>query len=396
MPADSGRALAIPLSGWADAQLAGFITMTGMRPPPGLTGAGLLVERAVLGRFVVPGLVSAGGGCRLIPARDGWIALNLARPEDRTLLPALFCDGDLDADDDDAIASRCAMHDAARLLERGREMGLAIASVDERPVSPPLDVVVRGLPASPGRSRPPLVIDLSALWAGPLATHLLSLAGARVVKVESRTRPDAMRDGDPALFALLNQEKASVAVDLRDPADRAALIALIERADIVMEAARPRALLQAGIDADAIMGRVPGLVWTTITGHGVRGQAGDWVGFGDDCAIASGLGAAMLSTCGRPAFVGDAIADPLTGIAAAAATWAQWTSGKGARLMLSMSATARAALDTERERTGDALDASLRQWAAAAGQPLVGTARSPAGPLAPFGHDTADWLRAPC
>ena len=39
----------------------------------------------------------------------------------------------------------------------------------------------------------PLVVDLSALWAGPLCAHLLGLAGARVVKVESLGRPDGAR-----------------------------------------------------------------------------------------------------------------------------------------------------------------------------------------------------------
>ena len=44
---------------------------------------------------------------------------------------------------------------------------------------------------------PPRIVDLSALWAGPLCAHLLQLAGASVVKLESTRRPDGARFGAP-------------------------------------------------------------------------------------------------------------------------------------------------------------------------------------------------------
>ena len=107
-------------------------------------------------------------------------------------------------------------------------------------------------------------------------------------------RPDSLRRGDPALFARLNQGKASVALDIAAQTGREALLALIARADIVIEAARPRALAQLGIEADALVAAQPGLVWLTITGHGARAPQRDWVGFGDDTAVAGGLSAPLL------------------------------------------------------------------------------------------------------
>lgn len=331
----------------------------------------------------------------MLPAKDGWVAINLSRDDDRALLPALFLDGELDPACDTAIAAALLHWDAEAIVARGRELGLAIAAVDDHPCSPPVHLMSVGTPRDP-LSRLPLVIDLSALWAGPLAGHLLWLAGAQVVKVESSRRPDAMRDGDPALFALLNQGKANVSLDLKTSADRDALIALIARADMVIEAARPRALRQLGIDADALVASVPGLVWVTITGHGVTGEAADWVGFGDDCGVAGGLSRALQNATGTPGFVGDAIADPLTGSTAANAAWDRWASGVGGRIVLSMSGVVQAALQEERSRDAAGFDALLRQWSAAVGQPIAsGPVRGTIAPVAMRGADNGAWV-TPC
>ena len=65
-----------------------------------------------------------------------------------------------------------------------------------------------------------LVVDLSALWSGPLCAHLLTLAGARVVKVESASRLDGARRGPPAFFDLLHAGQESVVLDLPTERDR--------------------------------------------------------------------------------------------------------------------------------------------------------------------------------
>ncbi|RYD87309.1 MAG: CoA transferase, partial [Sphingomonadales bacterium] len=270
--------------------------------------------------------------------------------------------------------------------------GLAIAGVNERRRGAQVAVTATGIKRPPPLHRPPLVIDLSALWAGPLAAHLLWLADAEVVKVESRNRPDAMRGGDPQLFARINQGKASVQLDLRAGEDREALIALIRRADIVIEAARPRALRQLGIDADSLVRETPGLIWMTITGHGIAEDAANWVGFGDDCGVAGRLSAAMLGATGQPAFVGDAIADPMTGISAARYGWECWRGNIAGRLTISMRDIVGEALRDEQARDADGFDEALRHWGQAAGQPFALVPHREAGPVRPLGADNAAWL----
>jgi crotonobetainyl-CoA:carnitine CoA-transferase CaiB-like acyl-CoA transferase len=233
----------------------------------------------------------------------------------------------------------------------------------------------------------PRVIDLSALWAGPLAGHLLSLAGADVVKVESLHRPDTMRDNSE-FYALLNQGKSSVAFDFKSTHDRHNLLSLISTSDIVIEAARPRALRQLGIDADQLVRTTPGLVWVTITGHGVAGDCANWVGFGDDCGVAGGLSAALHDATGRMGFVGDAIADPLSGMRAAVLAWETWVSRTGGRFFLSMSQVVAQCLAAARAAEPEALNSSLLAWSAAVGEPFPTVKRRFVGKLPAFGADT--------
>jgi hypothetical protein len=387
---------AIPLAGVADAWLRSFARESYSAALADIDGETLLGERAVLGGFRIPSSVSAGGGCRLYHAEGGVIALNLARATDRELLPALFETDAFDVADDAAIASVIGASDVEPLVARGRAMGMAIAAENEgAPPGPACRVMVESLPAaSPTRSAP-RVLDLSALWAGPLAAHLLWLAGAEVIKVESRTRPDAMRDGDAEFFALLNQGKASVVLDFTTSEGRDALRSLIARSDVVIEAARPRALAQMGIDADAIVRTTPGLAWITITGHGAEGEAANWVGFGDDCGVAGGLSAALRAASGRSGFVGDAIADPLTGIRAAGAAWSSWASGKGARFGLSMRGVVAEALAEARSDDAAGLDRTLVAWAAAAASPFPTVRCREIGAVSPLGADTHAEF-APC
>ena len=353
----------------------------------------------MLGGFRIPSRVSAGGGCRLYSAVGGTIALNLARPSDRELLPALFEIHALDCDEMHAVAAMIGARDADRLLARGRTLGLAIAAENEPPS--PHAACRKRAQAPPVHDRPcraPRVLDLSALWAGPLAAHLLGLAGADVLKAESRTRPDGLREGDPAFFALLNQDKASVVLDLASRDGHRALLSLIASSDIVIEAARPRALEQLGIHADAIVAATPGLTWVTITGHGAQGEAASWVGFGDDCGVAAGLCAALRAASGCPGFVGDAIADPLTGIRAAAIAWHGWASGKGGRFGLSMRGVTAEALAAARLADAPALDRALVAWAHAAGSPFPAVRRRETGRVSAWGADNFSCLAelAPC
>jgi hypothetical protein len=392
----------IPLTPCADAALGRLARATGADALARLDGATLLGERAMLAGYVIPDRTSAGGGCRLFDAVGDTVALNLARPDDRELLPALLETDLFDTRDDRLIALQIARKDARTLVERGRSMGLAIAAVHEQlpGAKPCVDMIAgsathaaeEGLRCNVRPHRTPRVIDLSALWAGPLAAHLLWLAGAEVVKVESRTRPDPARHGDPDFFALLNQGKQSVVLDFNDHNDLSTLRSLIAASDIVIEAARPRALEQLGLHAADMLRTTPGLAWITITGHGAQGEPAQWVGFGDDCGVAGGLTAALQAETGQTGLVGDAIADPLTGIFAALSAWDAWAAGRSGRFGLAMSHVVAHCLADARRDDPQALRSSLREWTASVGRPFPRVARRPAGALPAFGAQTRSCL----
>ena len=366
---------------------------TGSAAIASLTGDRLLGERAALNGFRIPGRRSAGGQCQLLAARGGWVALNLARDSDRDLLPALFGTTMIDTSDLGEIAELTFASDSLEMVMRGREMGLALAASNEVPDScAARSVLFAGTPAPPPQ-KAPLVVDLSSLWSGPLCGDLLRLAGAHVIKVESRQRPDAMRDGDPAFFNRLNHGKDSLVLDLPGSEGAAELNRLIGQADIVIEASRPRALAHMGIDAEAHIARSPGKTWITITGHGASDDRASWIGFGDDCGVAGGLSQALHEATGSMGFVGDAIADPLSGLTAARAAWDHWSGGTGGRIGIGMSGVVAMAIADERAADAIRFDHDLKAWAAAAGRPFPALDLPPPSEAArPLGADNQTWL----
>ncbi|HEU4427115.1 MAG TPA: CoA transferase, partial [Myxococcota bacterium] len=235
------------------------------------------------------------------------------------------------------IAARVCARERDACVERARLLGLAVAPADAPREAPAswLRIAAHGPSAAPRPLAAPLVVDLSSLWAGPLAARLLRIAGARVVKVEATRRPDGARRGNAAFFDRLNAGKASVALDFAECEGVARLRALLERADVVIESARPRALRQLGIDAEAWVRAQPGRVWLSITGYGRAAPGSDWIAFGDDAAAAAGL--CWCVPTGAPLLVGDAIADPLAGLHGALAAQRCWRRGEGALLDVALS-----------------------------------------------------------
>ncbi len=327
-----------PLATCARAVVDAIRLVAGERWSSNLDGPALLGERAAIFGLRRRGTVSPGGSCRILKATDGWIAISLARADDLRMIPAWLGEGDV-REPWEFVAGRVALRPAAEIVARARLLGLAAAvAVDPDAVAPPwCRVAARGSSVRRARGEVPLVIDLSSLWAGPLCTHLLELAGARVVKLESSRRPDGARSGPPEFFALLDAGKASAVLDFGDRSGRSKLHRILERADIVVESARPRALAQLGVDAEALVESVPGLTWVSLTGHGRREPGAGWVAFGDDAGVAAGLAAATGVAGGPPLFCGDAVADPLAGLHAALAALACWRGGGGYLLDLALS-----------------------------------------------------------
>ncbi len=322
------RMVPVPLASSADGAMLALKSLSNNPQNLPENGAILLGERARLMGLTRNGQASSGGHCRLIETRKGRFAINLARASDWDLLEAWLEEPACAWDDIERIAQSC---EARQLVHRGAELGMAIA-FDSLPLKQPWFVEHRFQPAD-NSSKRPLVVDLSSLWAGPLAGNLLHLMGAQIVKVESHSRPDGARQGNGAFYHVLNADKQCAAFDFTSTEGRFGLKKLINAADIVIEASRPRALKQLGIDAEDLTRQKPGKLWLRLVAHGGEESR---IGFGDDIGVGAGLSSIMEKAWGEPCFVGDAIADPLSGIFGALAAWTKWQAGGGYILDLSM------------------------------------------------------------
>jgi hypothetical protein len=317
-----------------------------LRVDPGL----LLTQRASARGLDRGGATSAGGSCRLVRTADGRIAVNLARRTDLDLLPAwtegiVGQSGTAGSDDvpvDPALWDRIGAFAGSRsgreLTARAQLLGLPVGRLGPEGIADPLPWSIhRGGEASPSLPPRPLVVDFSALWSGPLCAHLLGRSGMTVVKVEDLGRPDGARRGDPWLFEQLHAGHQQVTFAFARPGDRRDLRALVDSADVVIEASRPRALAALGLDPGTFLGSRPGRTWVSITGYGRAGPRSNWVAFGDDAAVAGGLVGSSGPT--GPVFCADAVADPVTGVYAAVGALASMASGGGHLVDCSMQAS---------------------------------------------------------
>ncbi len=201
-----------------------------------------------------------------------------------------------------------------------------------RPARPPRRRPAGGPPGRPAvaSAEPPLwvagaapaqplrgvrVVDLTAMWAGPLATWLLGALGAEVAKVEPAVRPDGLR-GQPALFAALDRGKAHLDLDLRRPADLDELRGRIAGADVVVDSFSPRVMPNLGLDPAALAHLQPRLVSVAIPAFPAGSRYGSWVAYGTGVHAFRGLG-----HLGGPCMAAPAVTypDPLGGLAAFAA-----------------------------------------------------------------------------
>jgi len=299
-----------------------------------------LFLRADLARHDFPGRVSAGGSCHLLETADGWAAVNLARPDDLSAVPALrallhSAPGTAPTDAPQAVE---ALREAARrvtaaeLAAGAQLLGIAAAALaSDRGTRAPVRRERHGERCAPRDPAGLRIVDLSALWAGPLCARLLGLAGARVTKVESATRPDGARRGSPAFYDWLHEGHESLVLDFASGAPAE----VVAEADVVIEASRPRALRRLGVHAERFLAARPGRVWVGITGYG---RDDDRIAFGDDAAAAGGFTGRDRNDA--PVFLGDAIADPVTGIFAAHAVARSLADGGGELLCVSMAACA--------------------------------------------------------
>jgi len=155
------------------------------------------------------------------------------------------------------------------------------------------------------------VLDLSVLWAGPLATGLLQAAGIRVIKLDPSCRPDGFRRR-PALYQRLNRGKTRVDLDLRRKPDRESFEALVAEADLVVDSFHRRVMPNLGYAPEELRRLKPEIATLSITAFPPRSPERDWLAYGGGVHAASGLG----SLAGRASPAPIAYPDALTGLRA--------------------------------------------------------------------------------
>jgi len=159
------------------------------------------------------------------------------------------------------------------------------------------------------------VLDFSTLLPGPLATLLLAEAGAEVVKIEPPGRGEEMRGHAPrwgrdsASFALLNRGKRSLALDLKNAAERKRLEPLLKRADIIVEQFRPGVMARLALDYDAVAAFNPMVVYCSISGYGQTGRKRDIAAHDLNYIGDAGLLALSMGDPSRPVLPPALIAD---------------------------------------------------------------------------------------
>mgnify|MGYP006287816305 CR=1 FL=1 len=140
------------------------------------------------------------------------------------------------------------------------------------------------------------VLDLTRLLPGPYATQLLADLGATVIKVERPEGGDAARhmgtageSGNGRIFEAVNRGKRSVALDLKDEADREAFYDLVAEADVVFESFRPGVAERLGVDHDTLSAYNEDLVYVSLSGYGQDGPNADRAGHDLNYAGVTGL-----------------------------------------------------------------------------------------------------------
>ena len=170
-----------------------------------------------------------------------------------------------------------------------------------------------------------VVVDRSRALAGPHATMMLGDLGARVVKVEVPDRGDDTRGWGPPFvgeegarestyFLSANRNKESIALDLKADADRATLLELVDRADVLVENFRTGVLDRLGLGVDTLLERNPRLIVLSITGFGHDGPEGGRAGYDQIAQGEAGLMSLTGSGPDDPQRVGVPIGDLLAGI----------------------------------------------------------------------------------
>jgi len=181
------------------------------------------------------------------------------------------------------------------------------------------------------------VLDLSTVLAGPNCARYLADFGADVIKIERPDGGDSLRnmgwrdpvDGEGLWWRLVNRNKRTIALNLKDDTDRDLFLLLIDDADVLVENFRPGVLEKLGFAPEVLHARNAKLIITRVSGFGQDGPYANRPGFASIAEAMSGLASITGVPGGDPMLPPFALTDEVTGLVAAFATMVALWSGQG-------------------------------------------------------------------
>ncbi len=190
------------------------------------------------------------------------------------------------------------------------------------------------------------VLDLTTVQMGPWCTRILADFGADMIKVEalegdtSRYTGVALHRGMGGSFQHNARGKRSIAMDLKQPSAREALLRLVPTVDAFVSNIRPGALARLGLDYEQIKPLNPSIVYLNMVGYGSGGRYAGRPAYDDLIQAASGVAMLLQRSSGQPRFIPMAAIDRIVGSAAAnallAGLLARARTGTGQRIEVPM------------------------------------------------------------
>lgn len=189
------------------------------------------------------------------------------------------------------------------------------------------------------------VIDFSRVLAGPFCTAMLADLGAEVIKIESPSGDDqrwmgAFKNDQSLSFELINRNKKSLKLNLKNPEALEIVAKLVAESDVVIENFRPGVTKRLGIDYASLCKHNPALVYCSISGFGQQGPMAKAPSYDVVAQALSGLMSITGDPEGQPVLVGDSVGDSVSGVFAAwaicAALFNKERTGKGGYVDVAM------------------------------------------------------------
>lgn len=221
------------------------------------------------------------------------------------------------------------------------------------------------------------VIEIGQNIAAPVATQILGDLGARVIKLEKADGDDARNwgppfwDGAASMFQAVNRNKASIAINFRDPEQVAAVERLIlAEADVVLQSMRPGLLESQGLGASRLRALKESLIWCDLGAFGSGGPLSDKPGYDPLMQAFAGLMSVTGEEGRPPVRTGYSVVDQGTGMWAAnamlAALFRRERTGKGCTVEVSLYETALAWMGIAAAQYQSSGDVPARQGSGAA------------------------------